>query len=666
MDPPLRRFEPSPDPRHHAVLVGPARPLLAADHPASAAWGNHRLDPGLGGAWHPHLHADALHLVTAGRSRRWTPATGPLLRAVAWHPTRPRVAGLAVTGHRARLFVADAALGELTTPADLPLGISFTWYAARPHPLCWLDDHRLIVLRRTGSSPATTATPQRYEARGPGILQFTPRIEELADLAAATVVVLDLGTGAVTELTGPLLVTDLALSPARTHLIVRHLTDYDLDGPRRASLIVDVARGPGPEVDGPAAWGTGDSDIAWWPAGGTDAVIWTAGRGRVEVPVAGLGFTPITALVHDARPVLLGNRAGALEAVEPDGTTHRLADRAGFLPAAARPLHLQGTARFILAGKADHRPGLALIDLAEHTACTAWAPRADPRSQLWPVHHDGDLGLLVAGRTTVTRYRLTGGTLRPTGPPLRGFRHHTKRTDGHRGTRHPVHTGHGDAELTLPPDPSRARLLWIVPYLSTEPRPPAADQPGAVLRLPIHWPPDATATTLRSQLTTAIGAAVHMLPAGPVVVAGHSFGATLALHALAHVPGIAAAIAMSGCYNRTLTPCGFQYEHRTYWQAPTVYTELSPALFADRLAGPVLIIHGAQDTHPATTPDQAVALYTAIVATGGHARLVLLPGESHSYVYAESLHTVADEQHSWLDRFADTTPGPSIPASTPL
>jgi hypothetical protein len=32
----------------------------------------------------------------------------------------------------------------------------------------------------------------------------------------------------------------------------------------------------------------------------------------------------------------------------------------------------------------------------------------------------------------------------------------------------------------------------------------------------------------------------------------------------------------AGAYNRTLTPFGFQSEERTLWQAPEIYSKMSP------------------------------------------------------------------------------------------
>jgi hypothetical protein len=100
-------------------------------------------------------------------------------------------------------------------------------------------------------------------------------------------------------------------------------------------------------------------------------------------------------------------------------------------------------------------------------------------------------------------------------------------------------------------------------------------------------------------------------------------------HPRPHVAELRGAIVHSGCCNRTLTPDGSSTngERRSYWAVPDVYHAFSPLLFADRLDRPVLIVHGTDDTNPPTQPEQAVDLYRAIVATGGHARLVLLPHE---------------------------------------
>jgi pimeloyl-ACP methyl ester carboxylesterase len=237
----------------------------------------------------------------------------------------------------------------------------------------------------------------------------------------------------------------------------------------------------------------------------------------------------------------------------------------------------------------------------------------------------------------------------------------------------PPATGH-PARLAVfsRPDTGRpaATLLWVRasrgPLDPSEPVAaplPDAGTAAATLDLPLHWPADATAGMLHDQIVGAVQAAADALDGDRIVVGGHSFGATLALIALAHVPGLAAGIAHSGCYNRTHTPFGFQYERRRYWDAPDIYTAFSALSFADRIGAPVLIVHGLEDANPATHPDQAADLYRAIVATGGTARLVLLPGEEHNFRYRETHARLARIQREWLERAATSAGGDDAPAS---
>ncbi|GLW62548.1 hypothetical protein Arub01_07920 [Actinomadura rubrobrunea] len=220
-----------------------------------------------------------------------------------------------------------------------------------------------------------------------------------------------------------------------------------------------------------------------------------------------------------------------------------------------------------------------------------------------------------------------------------------------------IPTGFGTAALTLPPARPGPLLLWIRAYPPGEDVPcpapvdlDAAGHPTATLDLPLHWPADAALDMLHAQIVGTVEQACKHWD-GPVVVGGHSFGATLALYALAHIPGLVAAIAHSGCYNRTLTPTGFHYEKRPYWSVPGIYQAFSALHFADRLDRPVLLVHGAEDANPATPPEQSVELYRAIVAAGGRARLVLLPHEGHQYRYRETHQAVAEEHRAWMARW---------------
>ena len=120
---------------------------------------------------------------------------------------------------------------------------------------------------------------------------------------------------------------------------------------------------------------------------------------------------------------------------------------------------------------------------------------------------------------------------------------------------------------------------------------------------------------------------------------------------LAHSDLFAAGIARSGAYNRTLTPFGFQSEERTFWEAPKVYMEMSPFVYADKIKSPLLLIHGDADNNPGTFTLQSERLFGAIKGLGGVSRLVLLPFESHGYSARENILHVLWETDQWLEKY---------------
>ncbi len=141
-----------------------------------------------------------------------------------------------------------------------------------------------------------------------------------------------------------------------------------------------------------------------------------------------------------------------------------------------------------------------------------------------------------------------------------------------------------------------------------------------------------------------------------IAVGGHSYGAFMTANLLAHTKLFRAGIARSGAYNRSLTPFGFQNERRTYWEAQTLYTELSPFSYADRIAEPLLLVHGELDDNTGTFPVQSERFYAALRGNGGIARLVMLPYEAHGYVGRESVETTIAEMIDWLDRYVRAAP----------
>ena len=136
-----------------------------------------------------------------------------------------------------------------------------------------------------------------------------------------------------------------------------------------------------------------------------------------------------------------------------------------------------------------------------------------------------------------------------------------------------------------------------------------------------------------------------------VGVTGHSHGALMTVNLVAHSDLFRAGVATSGAYNKTLTPFGFQNERRAVWEATDVYLKVSPFFSADKLKTPILIMHGAEDANPGTTPLQSTTLYEAIRGNGGTARLVMLPHEPHRYTAIESNEHEVYEMVRWFDKY---------------
>lgn len=151
----------------------------------------------------------------------------------------------------------------------------------------------------------------------------------------------------------------------------------------------------------------------------------------------------------------------------------------------------------------------------------------------------------------------------------------------------------------------------------------------------------------------AVDKAVEMGVVDPerVGVTGHSHGALMTANLLAHSDLFRAGVATSGSYNKTLTPFGFQNERRSVWEAQSVYLKASTFFYADKMKLPILIMHGADDANPGTTPLQATKLYEAIRGNGGTARLVMLPHEPHWYTAMESNEQLVAEMLRWFDKY---------------
>ena len=134
-----------------------------------------------------------------------------------------------------------------------------------------------------------------------------------------------------------------------------------------------------------------------------------------------------------------------------------------------------------------------------------------------------------------------------------------------------------------------------------------------------------------------------------VAVGGHSYGAFMTANLLAHTKDVfACGIARSGAYNRTLTPFGFQAEERTLWEAPSIYSNMSPFMNVSPSMSPLLLIHGLEDENSGTYPQQSKRMFSALRGHGVISRLVMLPKEGHGYRARESILHALAEMENWL------------------
>lgn len=168
--------------------------------------------------------------------------------------------------------------------------------------------------------------------------------------------------------------------------------------------------------------------------------------------------------------------------------------------------------------------------------------------------------------------------------------------------------------------------------------------------------------TYVEQLVSSTAAAVDAVVEAGIAdrdrigVGGHSYGGFMTANLLAHSSLFRAGIARSAAHNRTLTPFGFQNERRTLWEAPEVYTRMSPFMHAHQLEAPILLMHGADDANPGTFPVQSERMFHALKGMGKVSRLIMLDYEDHGYGARESIFHALWEMMEWFDRYVKQAP----------
>ncbi len=136
-----------------------------------------------------------------------------------------------------------------------------------------------------------------------------------------------------------------------------------------------------------------------------------------------------------------------------------------------------------------------------------------------------------------------------------------------------------------------------------------------------------------------------------VAIGGHSYGAFMVANLLTHTDLFKCGVARSGAYNRTLTPFGFQGEQRNYWDAKTVYDELSPFRYAEKMKTPLLLVHGENDNNSGTYTIQTERYFQALKGLGAPVRMVILPKEKHSYAAKENILHLLWEQDTFFEKY---------------
>ena len=122
-----------------------------------------------------------------------------------------------------------------------------------------------------------------------------------------------------------------------------------------------------------------------------------------------------------------------------------------------------------------------------------------------------------------------------------------------------------------------------------------------------------------------------------MAVGGLSYGSFMTANLLAHTDLFRCGFCNSGAFNRTLTPYGFQFYNKDYWESEQIYHDMSPYNYADKIKEPILICHGQMDENQGTHPIQSERLYYAIAGHGGEATYIQLPYEGHQMAFKENV-----------------------------
>ncbi len=189
------------------------------------------------------------------------------------------------------------------------------------------------------------------------------------------------------------------------------------------------------------------------------------------------------------------------------------------------------------------------------------------------------------------------------------------------------------------------QFLVRLGYAVVEPESPIVGEDGRMN--------DNYVNDLRNDLSAVIDTldARGWMDRGRLAIGGHSYGAFSTANAMVNTPFFKAGIAGDGNYNRTLTPLSFQNERRVLWDAPNVYTDMSPFLHADDLTGALLMYHGLHDQNVGTFPIHSPRMFEALNALDKNVAMYLYPYEDHGPIALETNLDLWARWTAWLDKW---------------
>ena len=145
---------------------------------------------------------------------------------------------------------------------------------------------------------------------------------------------------------------------------------------------------------------------------------------------------------------------------------------------------------------------------------------------------------------------------------------------------------------------------------------------------------------------------------------GHSYGGFMTMHLHTRTKIFRTGIALAGISNIAdywgAGNTGYSYTEGTCpgcypWNRKDVYVDRSPLFQADKIAAPLLLIHGTDDTN--VVPTESEQMFTALRMLGREVELVRIKGENHGINSKPSVEQLRDAMMlDWFDKYLKGRP----------